>query len=150
MSFGHTRKSIHRVRTHYLWEQNHSTKADETRNTPVHTQGTPRQGEMPPKGKEHYILAQEDLQHPATHREVYHMPGVWEISANLRHYPGTASFPMTHIGDRYVLLEKNGLSDSGRCILKAHHSEEIAKFHLISCVHRAIYDHNRIRPIPHN
>ena len=55
MSFGHTRKSIHRVRTHYLWEQNHSTKADETRNTPVHTQGTPRQGEMPPKGKEHYI-----------------------------------------------------------------------------------------------
>ena len=35
---------------------------------------------------------------------------------------------MAHISDRYVLLEKNGLSDSGRCILKIHHSEEIAKF----------------------
>ena len=59
------------------------------------------------------------------------------------------SFPMAHIGDRYVLLEKNGLSDSGRCILKIHHSEEIAKFHLSSHVHRAIYDCNRIRPTPH-
>ena len=33
-------------------------------------------------------------------------------------------------------------------ILKIHHSEEIAKFHLSSCVHRAIYDCNRIRPTP--
>ena len=76
------------------------------------------------------------------------MPGVWEISANHRHYPGTASFPMAHIGDRYVLLEKNGLSDSSRCILKVHQSEEIAKFHLISHIHRAIYDCNRI-DLPH-
>ena len=52
--------------------------------------------------------------------------------------------------NRYVLLEKNGLSDSSSCILKIHHSEEIAKFHLSSCVHRAIYDCNRIRPTPHN
>ena len=43
-----------------------------------------------------------------------------------------------------------GLSDSGRCILKVHHSEEINKFHPSSCVHRAIYDCNRIRPTPHN
>ena len=50
----------------------------------------------------------------------------------------------------YVLLEKNGLSDSGRCILKIHHSEEIVKFHLSSRVHRAIYDCNRIKPTPHN
>ena len=78
------------------------------------------------------------------------MPGVWEVSANHRHYPGTASFAMAHIGNRYVLLEKNGLSDSGRCILKVHHSKEITKFHLSSCVHRAIYDCNRIRPTPHN
>ena len=83
-------------------------------------------------------------------REVYHMPGVWKVTTNHRHYPGIASFPMAHIGDRCVLLEKNGLSDSGRCILKIHHSEEIAKFHLSSCVHRAIYDSNRIRPTPHN
>ena len=46
--------------------------------------------------------------------------------------------------------KKNGLSDSGRCILKIHHSEEIAKFHLSSFVHRAIYDCKRIRPTPHN
>ena len=25
---------------------------------------------------------------------------------------------MAHVGNRFVLLEKNGLSDSGRCILK--------------------------------
>ena len=82
--------------------------------------------------------------------EVYHMPGVWKVTTNHRHYPGTAPFPMAHIGDRHVLLEKNGLSDSSRCILKIHHSEEIAKFHLSSCVHRTICDCNRIRPTPHN
>ena len=97
---------------------------------------------MSPQGKEHCILAQDDLRHPSTHREVYHMPGVWEVTTNHRHYPGTASFPMAHIGDRYVLLEKNGLSDSSRCILKIHHSKVIAKFHLNSCVHRIIYDCN--------
>ena len=48
------------------------------------------------------------------------MPGVWKVTANHRHYLGTASFPMAHIGDRYVLLEKNGLSNSGRCILSKY------------------------------
>ena len=48
----------------------------------------------------------------------------------------------------YVPLEKNGHFDSGRCILKIYHSEEITKFHPSSCVHRAIYDSNRIRPTP--
>ena len=62
----------------------------------------------------------------------------------------TRPFPMAHIGNRFVLLEKNGLSDSGRCILKAHHSEEITKSHLSSCVHRTVYDCHRIRPAPHN
>ena len=69
-----------------------------------------------------------------------------ENLATYRHYPGTACFTMAHIGNRFVLLEKNGLSDSGRHILKVHHSEEITKFHLSSSVHRAIYDCNRIRP----
>ena len=82
-------------------------------------------------------------------QQLDHMPGVWKVTTNHRHYPGTTSFPMAHIGNRYVLLEKNGLSDSGRCILKIHHSEEIAKFYLSSCVHRGIYDCNRIRPTPH-
>ena len=48
---------------------------------------------MPPQGKEHCILAQDDLQHKATHREVCNLPGVWKISATHRHYPGTAPFP---------------------------------------------------------
>ena len=39
-------------------------------------------------------------------REVYHMPRVWKVTTNHRHYPGTASFPMAHIGNRHVLLEK--------------------------------------------
>ena len=35
-------------------------------------------------------------------------------------------------------------------VADAHHSEETAKFHLSSCVHRAIYDCNRTRPTQHN
>ena len=115
-------------------KQNHSAKGDETRNAPVHTRGTPRQGEMPPQGREHCILAQDDPCCPATHGEVYHMSGVWKVTTNHKHYPGTTSFSMAHIGNRYVLLEKSGLSDSGRCILKIHPSKEIAKFHLSSCM----------------
>ena len=34
------------------------------------------------------------------------MPGTWKVTTNHRHYSGTASFPMAHIGDRYVLLER--------------------------------------------
>ena len=61
---------------------------------------------------------QDDLRCPATHREVHHMPGTWKVTTNHRHYLGTASFPMAHIGNRYVLLEKNGLSNSSRCLHK--------------------------------
>ena len=61
---------------------------------------------MSTQGEEHCILAQDDIQHPATHREVYHMRGTWKVTTNHRHYSGTASFPMAHIGDRYVLLER--------------------------------------------
>ena len=71
-------------------------------------------------------MAQDDLQHPTTHRELYHMPGTWKVTTNHRHYSGAASFPMAHIGNRYVLLEKNGLSNSSRCLLKILPSEEIA------------------------
>ena len=45
---------------------------------------------------------------------------------------------MAHVSNRFVLLEKNGLSNSGRCILQIHHSEKIAKFYLHSCMHRVI------------
>ena len=38
------------------------------------------------------------------------MAGTWKVTTNHRHYSGTASFPMAHIGNRHVLLEKNGLS----------------------------------------
>ena len=47
---------------------------------------------MPPLGKEHCIFAKDDLRCPATHREVYDLPGVWKVSAIHRHYPGTAPF----------------------------------------------------------
>ena len=82
--------------------------------------------------------------------EMCNLPGVWKVSATHRHYQGNAPFPMAHVDNSFVLLEKIGLSDSGRCILKVHHSEEITKFYLCSCVHRAIYDCHRIRPAPHN
>ena len=39
------------------------------------------------------------------------MPGTLKVTTNHRHYPGTAPFPMAHIGDRHVPLEKNGLSE---------------------------------------
>ena len=34
------------------------------------------------------------------------MPGVWKVTTNHRDYPGTLTFPMAHIGDRHVLLER--------------------------------------------
>ena len=40
----------------------------------------------------HCILAQDDLQCPAIHREVCNLSGVWKVSATHRHYPGTAPF----------------------------------------------------------
>ena len=49
---------------------------------------------------------------------MYHMPGTWEITINHWYYSRTSTFPMAHIGDRHILLEKNGLSNSGRCLLK--------------------------------
>ena len=84
-----------------------------------------------------------------THREVYHMPGTWKVTTNHRHYSGIVSLPIAHIGNRYVLLEKNGLSNSSRCLLKILPSEEIAKFYICSCLCRTIHDCNRIRPAPH-
>ena len=51
---------------------------------------------------------------------------------------------MLHIGDRFVLLEKNRLSDSCRCLFKVHPSEEIAQFYLCSHVHRIVYDCNTV------
>ena len=61
---------------------------------------------MSTQGKEHCILAQDDTQCPPTHRKVYHLPGTWKVTTNHRYYSGTASFPMAHIGDRCVLLER--------------------------------------------
>ena len=83
-------------------------------------------------------------------KKVYDLPGVWKVSATHRHNQGTAPISMAHSGKRFVLLEKDGLSDSCRCLLKVHHSEEIAKFHLCSRVHRTIYDCHRIRPTSYN
>ena len=81
---------------------------------------------------------------------MYDLPEVWKISATHGHNPGTAPISMAHIGNRFVLFEKDGLSDSCRCLLKVHHSEEIAKFQLCNHVHRTIYNCHRIRPTSHN
>ena len=57
---------------------------------------------------------------------------------------------MAHIGDRFVLLEKNGLSDSCRCLFQVHPSEEIAQLYLCSCVHRIVYDCHRVGSTSYN
>ena len=46
------------------------------------------------------------------------------------------SLSCSHTGNRFVLLKKNGLSDS--CLFQVHPSEEIAQFYLCSCVHRIV------------
>ena len=56
----------------------------------------------------------------------------------------TTPVSMAHIGNRFILLEKDGLSDSQRCLLQVHSGEEIAQFHLCSCVHRIVYDCHRV------
>ena len=69
---------------------------------------------------------------------------IWKISATHRNYPGATPISMAHIGNRFVLLEKDGPSDSCRHLLQVHTSEEIAQFHLCSCVHRTVYDCHRV------
>ena len=53
---------------------------------------------------------------------------------------GATPISMAHTGDRFVLLEKNGLSDSCRCLFQVHPHQETAQFHLSSCMHRIVYD----------
>ena len=59
-------------------------------------------------------------------------------------YPGATPISMAHTGDRFVLLEKNGLFDSCICLFQVHPSEEIAQFYLCSLVHRIFYDCHRV------
>ena len=49
-----------------------------------------------------------------------------------------------HTGNRFVLLKKNGLSDSCRCLFQVYPSEEIAQFHLCSHLHRIVYACHRV------
>ena len=63
---------------------------------------------------------------------------------------GTTPISTAHIGNRFVLLEKNRLSDSCRCLLQVHSCEEIAQFHLCSHVHKIVYDCHRVWFTPHN
>ena len=84
------------------------------------------------------------------YREVYNLPGVWKVSATHRDNPGATPISMAYIGNRFILLEKDGLSDSCRCIFQIHFGEEIAQFYLCSRVHRTIYDCHRIRFTSYN
>ena len=60
---------------------------------------------MSPLGKKHCIWPKMTYDVQQVYH-MYHMPGTWKVTTNHRHYSGTASFPMAHIGNRYVLLEK--------------------------------------------
>ena len=77
---------------------------------------------------------------------MYDLPGVLKVSTTHRDNPGATLISMAHTGNRFGLLEKDGLPDSCRYLLKVHHSEEIAKFYLHSCMHRTLYDCHKIRP----
>ena len=57
---------------------------------------------------------------------------------------------MAHIGNRFIPLEKDGLSDSCRCLLQVHSGERIAQFHLCSHVHRIVHDFHRIGSTSYN
>ena len=83
------------------------------------------------------------------HRKVYHMPGTWEITTNHWYYSRTSPFPMAHIGDRHILLEKNGLSNSSRHLLKILPSEKIGQLYICSHLCRTSHHCNRIKPTPH-
>ena len=76
---------------------------------------------------------------------MYHLPGVWKVSATHMDNPRATPISMAYIGNRFILLEKDELSDSCRCIFQIHFGEEIAQLHFCSCVHITIYDCHRIR-----
>ena len=64
--------------------------------------------------------------------------------------PRATPISMAYIGNRFILLEKDGLSNSCRCIFQIHFGEEIAQFHLCSHVHRTIYDCHTVRLTSYN
>ena len=61
MNFGTTGKHYQSNPDSYLWKQDHSSKGDETQDATVHPQGTSGQRKMSTLGKEHSILAQDDV-----------------------------------------------------------------------------------------
>ena len=128
--------AIHWVRPHYLQDQDHSAKGDETRDAPVHTWRPPEQGALPPKGKNTVFWPKitYDIQ------QLIEKCMVCQEYGKFQPHLGATPISMAHTGDRFVLLEKNGLSDSCRCLFQVHPSEEIAQYYLCSCVHRIVYD----------
>ena len=74
---------------------------------------------------------------------MYDLQRIWKVSAAHRDNPRTTPISIAHIGNRFILLEKDGLPESCRCILQIHFGEEIAKCHLYSNVHGSIYDCHR-------
>ena len=49
---------------------------------------------------------------------MHHLPRAWKITIHHWSYSRTSTISMAHLGHRYLLLEKNGLSNSCRCVLK--------------------------------
>ena len=49
---------------------------------------------------------------------MHHLARAWKITIHHWSYSRTSTISMAHLGHRYLLLEKNGLSNSCRCVLK--------------------------------
>ena len=45
-------------------------------------------------------------------QEMHHLPRAWKIPIHHWNHSGTSTVSMAHIGNRYLLLEENGLSHS--------------------------------------
>ena len=81
---------------------------------------------------------------------IHDLPGIWKISATHRVHPRAVPISLAYIGNRFVLLEMDGLSDSCRCIFQIHFDDKIAQFDLCSHVHRIVYDCHRVGSTSHN
>ena len=76
------------------------------------------------QGKERCLLRPKNtafwpkMTYSTAHREVYDLPGTWKVSNTDRDNPRVTPISMAYIGNRFILLEKDGLSDSCKCLLQ--------------------------------
>ena len=49
---------------------------------------------------------------------MHYLPRAWKVTTHHWNHSRTSTISMAHFGNRYLCLEKNGLSNSCRCVLK--------------------------------